>query len=129
MAITPTAGFVTINHSIVIGFVTALICNLAMVKIKKSNKIDDTIDVFASHGIDGICGMILTAVFAKDVGLVYGEVNTFILHIAASIAVIIFAFFGSLLIYKIVDIILPLRVRDNQEERGLDLSQHGEEVV
>ena len=129
VAITPAAGFVTINHSIVIGFVTALICNLAMVKIKKSNKIDDTLDVFASHGIGGICGMILTAVFAKDVGLIYGEVNTFILHIAASIAVIIFAFFGSLLIYKIVDIILPLRVRDDQEERGLDLSQHGEEVV
>jgi Amt family ammonium transporter len=100
-----------------------------MIKIKKSNKIDDTLDVFASHGIGGICGMILTAVFAKDVGLVYGEVNTFILHIAACIAVIIFAFFGSLLIYKIVDVILPIRVRDDQEERGLDLSQHGEEVI
>ena len=129
VAITPAAGFVTINHSIVIGFVTALVCNLAMIKIKKSNKIDDTLDVFASHGIGGICGMILTAVFAKEVGLIYGEVNTFILHIAASIAVIVFAFFGSLLIYKIVDLILPIRVRADQEESGLDLSQHGEEVV
>jgi len=98
VAITPAAGFVTINHSIVIGFITALICNLAMIKIKKSSKIDDTLDVFASHGIGSICGMILTAVFAKDISLIYGEVNTFILHIAASIAVIIFAFFGSLLI-------------------------------
>ena len=128
VAITPSAGYVTINHSIVIGFITALVCNLSIIRIKKSKKIDDTLDVFASHGIGGICGMILTAVFAKDVGLVYGEVDTFILHIGATIAVILFAFFGSLLIYKLVDYILPIRVREDQEERGLDLSQHGEEI-
>lgn len=128
VAITPAAGYVTINHSIVIGFITALVCNLSIIRIKKSKKIDDTLDVFASHGIGGICGMILTAVFAKDVGLVYGEVDTFILHIGATIAVILFAFFGSLLIYKLVDYILPIRVREDQEERGLDLSQHGEEI-
>ena len=129
VAITPAAGYVTINHSIVIGFITALVCNLSIIRIKKSKKIDDTLDVFASHGIGGICGMILTAVFAKDVGLVYGEVDTFILHIGATIAVILFAFFGSLLIYKLVDYILPIRVREDQEERGLDLSQHGEEII
>ena len=129
VAITPAAGFVTINHSIVIGFITALVCNVSMIRLKKSSKIDDTLDVFASHGIGGICGMILTAVFAKDVGLIYGEYNTFLLHIGASIAVIIFAFFGSLLIYKVVDLILPIRVREDQEERGLDLSQHGEEII
>ena len=55
--------------------------------------------------------------------------NTFILHIGASIAVIIFTFFGSLFLYKIVDLILPMRVRLDQEKRGLDLSQHGEVVV
>jgi len=129
VAITPAAGYVTINHSIVIGFITALVCNLSIIRIKKSKKIDDTLDVFASHGIGGICGMILTAVFAKDVGLVYGEVDTFILHIGATIAVILFAFFGSLLIYKLVDYILPIRVREDQEEKGLDLSQHGEEII
>ena len=85
--------------------------------------------MFASHGIGGICGMILTAVFAKDVGLIYGEVKYIYFTHSCSIAVIIFTFFGSLLIYKIVDVILPIRVRDDQEERGLDLSQHGEEVV
>ena len=73
--------------------------------------------------------MVLTAVFAKDVGLFYGEMNTFVLHIGASIAVIIFTFFGSLFLYKIVDLILPMRVRLDQEKRGLDLSQHGEVVV
>ena len=128
VAITPAAGYVNINHSIVIGFITAIVCNLSIILIKKSEKIDDTLDVFACHGIGGICGMILTAVFSKDVGLIYGEFNTLILHIGASIFVILFAFFGSLLIYKIVDYILPIRVREDQEERGLDLSQHGEEI-
>ena len=128
VAITPAAGYVSINHSIVIGFVTALVCNLSIIRIKKSKKIDDTLDVFASHGIGGICGMLLTAVFAKDVGLIYGELNTFILHIGATICVIIFVFFASLIIYKLVDFILPIRVREDQEERGLDLSQHGEEI-
>ena len=128
VAITPAAGYVTINHSIVIGFITALVCNLSIIRIKKSKKIDDTLDVFACHGIGGICGMILTAIFAKEVGLIYGEYNTLVLHIGATIFVILFAFFGSLLIYKIVDYILPIRVREDQEERGLDLSQHGEEI-
>ena len=72
--------------------------------------------------------MILTAIFAKEVGLIYGESKTLVLHIGASIFVILFAFFGSLFIYKIVDYILPVRVREDQEERGLDLSQHGEEI-
>ncbi|MGC6490295.1 MAG: ammonium transporter [Flavobacteriales bacterium] len=129
VAITPAAGFVTINHSIVIGFITALVCNLSMISIKKSKKIDDTLDVFASHGIGGICGMLLTAVFAKEVGLVYGQLNTFILHVGATIIVILFTFFGSLIIYKLVDFILPIRVREDQEDRGLDLSQHGEEII
>ena len=128
VAITPAAGYVTISHSMVIGFTTALICNFSIVWIKKSKYIDDTLDVFASHGIGGICGMILTAVFAKEVGLVYGHYNTFILHIIACIIVIIYAFGGSWLIYKVVDIILPMRVREDQEKKGLDLSQHGEVI-
>ena len=74
-----------------------------MIKIKKSKKIDDTLHIF-DHGIGGICGMVLTAVFAQDVGLFYGEMNT-LLHIGASIAVILFTFFGSLFLYKIVDLI------------------------
>lgn len=128
VAITPAAGYVTISHSIVIGFITALICNISIVWIKKSKHIDDTLDVFASHGIGGICGMILTAIFAKDVGLIYGQYHTFILHIIACVIVIIFAFGGSWIIYKIVDLILPIRVREDQEKKGLDLSQHGEVI-
>ena len=71
VAITPAAGFVTIGQSVFIGFTAAIISNMAIRITKKSN-IDDTLDVFPSHGIGGIVGMILTAVFAKDVGLIYG---------------------------------------------------------
>ena len=72
--------------------------------------------------------MILTGVLAKDVGLIYGETETFMFHLIALILVSISVFGGSLLIYKIVDLVLPVRVREDQEERGLDNSQHGERI-
>ena len=127
VAITPAAGFVTISQSIFIGFATAITSNIAISLFSKTG-IDDTLDVFPSHGVGGIVGMILTAVFAKDVGLVHGETETFMWHIIALIGVSVFTFGGSLLFYKLVDILIPIRVRDDQEERGLDASQHGEEV-
>lgn len=127
VAITPAAGFVTIGHSIFIGFVAALISNIA-IRLNKKTQIDDTLEVFPSHGVGGIVGMILTGVLAKDVGLIYGETTTFMHHIIALVGVAIFTFVGSWLLLKIVDLVLPLRVRPDQEERGLDLSQHGENV-
>ncbi len=127
VAITPAAGFVTIGQSIFIGFVAAIVSNFA-IQIHKRSEIDDTLDVFPSHGVGGIVGMILTGVLAKDVGLIYGETNTFVYHILALILVTIFTFFGSLGIYKITDLLIPIRVREDQEDRGLDASQHGENV-
>ena len=73
--------------------------------------------------------MILTAVFANDVGLIFGKYQTLVLHLVACVIVILFVCIGSYIIYKIVDIILPLRVRDDQEEKGLDMSQHGEVIA
>ena len=65
VAITPAAGFVTLGQSVFIGFIAAIISNIAIRLTKKSN-IDDTLDVFPSHGVGGIVGMILTAIFAKE---------------------------------------------------------------
>ena len=96
--------------------------------IKKRNVIDDTLDVFATHGLGGICGMILTAIFANDVGLIFGKHQTLFLHLIACVIVVLFVCIGSYIIYKVVDLILPLRVRDDQEEKGLDISQHGEVI-
>ena len=125
VAITPAAGFVTLGQSIFIGFIAAIISNIA-VKINKKSKVDDTLDVFATHGIGGIVGMILTAVFANEVGLIHGDTTTFMYHIITIIITIVFTLLMSYLLFKLVDIVIPLRVREDQEERGLDASQHGE---
>lgn len=127
VAITPAAGFVTPSQSIFIGAIAALVSNFAIRMFAKS-RIDDTLEVFPSHGVGGIVGMILTAVFAKEVGLIYGETTTFLYHMLALVIVALFAFFGSLLLYKIVDALLAMRVTAEQESRGLDRSQHGESI-
>ena len=128
VAITPAAGVVTLGQSMFIGFVAALISNLAIRLFRKLN-IDDTLDVFPSHGIGGITGMILTALFASEVGLIYGETETFVMHLVAILLVIVYTLAMSYFLFKIVNLITPLRVREDQEERGLDASQHGEHFL
>jgi Amt family ammonium transporter len=125
VAITPAAGFVSVGQSVFIGFVAAIVSNLA-VYYKQRTSLDDTLDVFPCHGVGGIVGMIMTAVFAKDVGLVYGHTTTFYYHLLALVIVAAYTFFGSLLIYKITGFITKLRVSKEEENIGLDISQHAE---
>lgn len=125
VAITPAAGFVNIGQSMFIGFIASIISN-GMIHLKNKSNIDDTLDVFPSHGIGGIVGMILTGFLAKEVGLIYGETTTFWYHMLALVLTAIFTFGGSYVLYIIVDKLLSIRVREDQEERGLDISQHGE---
>lgn len=127
VAITPAAGFVNIGQSMFIGFIAAIISNYA-IHLKNKTNVDDTLDVFPSHGVGGIVGMLLTAVFAKQVGLVYGQTDTFLYHLLGLVLVSVYCFFGSYLLYMFVDRVLTMRVREDQEERGLDLSQHGEKL-
>jgi ammonium transporter, Amt family len=125
VAVTPAAGFITIGQSMFIGTIASLVSNLA-VNWKAKSTIDDTLDVFPCHGLGGIVGMFFTGVFANEVGLIYGTTHTFLVHLAALIGVSIFSLGGSFLLYKITDAIIPLRVSEEQELIGLDLSQHGE---
>ncbi len=125
VAITPAAGFVTVRESIVIGLVASVVSNLA-VSFKTKSTLDDTLDVFPCHGVGGMVGMIATGVFAKDVGLAYGKTETFMYHMIALVVVAVFSFVGSLILYKLTDLIIPLRVDEDHEFTGLDLSQHGE---
>lgn len=133
VAITPGAGFVTVPHSIFIGFISSLISNI-LVEWRSKTSLDDTLDVFPCHGVGGMSGMILTGIFAShsinsavaDQGLFFGETKLFFTHLIAMIGVSAFAFFGSLLLLKLTDIISPLRVSEQEELEGLDLSQHGE---
>ena len=127
VAITPAAGFVSIPKSIFFGFITAIVSN-KMLYWNKLKEIDDTLDVFACHGVGGIMGMILTAIFAhgENASLLHGGFNVFFHHMIALVLVSIFAFFGSIIIYFITDKIISLRVSEESENEGLDSSQHGE---
>jgi Amt family ammonium transporter len=134
VAITPAAGFVTVSSSLIIGIVSAVVSNLVVIWRSKTG-IDDTLDVFPCHGVGGMMGMLLTGIFAtKSVnsagaeGLFYGDTSLFGKHLIALVAVSAFAFFGSLLLLKLTDLISPLRVTPEEELIGLDVSQHDEEL-
>jgi Amt family ammonium transporter len=127
VVITPSAGFVTIPQSIFFGFIGAIVSN-KMVYWQKLKEIDDTLDVFACHGVGGIMGMILTAIFAQgeNASLLHGGWSVFSHHMIALILVSVFTFGGAFLLFKFTNAIIPLRVSEKDELLGLDLSQHGE---
>ncbi len=134
VAITPAAGFVSIPHAIFIGIFSSILSNYMVSLFHKGGKIDDSLDVFACHGVGGMTGMLLTGVFASseinpavtDQGLIFGETSLFITQLTALVMVSIFAFVGSYALFFIVNKITPLRVSEDKEELGLDISQHGE---
>jgi ammonium transporter, Amt family len=136
VAITPAAGYVTVPHSLAIGIISAIVSNL-VVEWRTRTSIDDTLDVFPCHGVGGMVGMLLTGVFANQNvnpanttgnGLFFGHTHLFFVQCIALVAASVFSFFGSLLLLKITDMISPLRVSKEDEEIGLDISQHGERL-
>ena len=135
VAITPAAGFISIAHSLTVGVVSSFISNMMVEWRTKKTNIDDTLDVFPCHGVGGIVGFILTAVFADQHinsanttgnGLIFGETKLFTVHLLTTLGVIVFVALGSFIILKITDWVAPLRVTAEEEEVGLDISQHGE---
>lgn len=133
VAITPAAGFVGIPQSIMIGFASAIVSNL-VAHYKSKTAIDDTLDVFPCHGVGGMVGMLLTGVFAsKNVndaiadGLFYGGFELFRNQVIGLLIVVVYSFVVSYAIFKLIDIIHPLRVSDIEEELGLDATQHNEQ--
>jgi Amt family ammonium transporter len=135
VAITPAAGFVAIPQSIFIGFVAALVSNIA-VYYKSKSKVDDTLDVFPCHGIGGMVGMLMTGIFAtKSVnpagndGLFYGNAAFFFTQLKAMLIAVTYSFVVSYLIFKFISFILPLRVSEYEEDLGLDATQHNEKYV
>ncbi len=125
VAITPAAGFVNVGSSITIGVIAAIVSNYA-ITLRTKSTLDDTLDVFPAHGMGGIVGMLATAIFANEVGLIHGEITTFLYHLLALVIVGIFTFGGSMLMYKITDMIVPMRISPHGEKIGLDISQHDE---
>lgn len=130
VAITPAAGYVNYGPSLFIGFVAAIASNFAVSVFRSKTSVDDTLDVFPCHGIGGITGMLLTAVFATEggKGIIAGEWNLMIQHLIALAIVLPFAFGGSYALFKLTNIITPLRVDEESELEGLDISQHDETI-
>lgn len=135
VAITPGAGFVAIPQSIFIGFIAAVISNVAVI-IKSKSKLDDTLDVFPCHGVGGIVGMILTGVFATKTvnaagndGLLYGNTAFFFTQLKALAIAVVYSFTLSYAIFKFINFIIPVRVSEEDEEAGLDATQHNEKYV
>ena len=137
VAITPGAGYVGIPQSIMIGVIGAIISNIA-VGIKHKSRLDDTLDVFPCHGIGGMVGMLLTGVFANQLvhgikdgpqGWFYGNFPFFLTQLKAMLIVVVYSFTVSYLIFKFINLILPIRVSAADEEEGLDASQHDEKYL
>ncbi|TCV18790.1 ammonium transporter [Sphingobacterium alimentarium] len=135
VAITPAAGFVSVPHSLVIGAVAAVVSRLC-IEWRTNSQVDDTLDVFPSHGVGGMVGMIMTGVFAHNSinsavesnGLFYGETSLFYAHIIGLIGASAFTLIVAFILLKIVELITPLRVKEEDELVGLDISQHGEKL-
>jgi Amt family ammonium transporter len=125
VAITPAAGYVDVGPSILIGALSSIVSNLA-VHWRSKTSIDDTLDVFPCHGVGGMFGMVATAVFAREGGLITGHTALFWQHLAALAIVAVFSFGGSYVLYLLTNLIIPMRVSKEDEREGLDLSQHGE---
>ncbi len=123
VAITPSAGYVSVGESIFIAFLTTIVCNMA-VHWKEKTSVDDALDVFPTHGVGGIFGTIMTGVFVD--GLLDGNVKMFFIHILAVVAVCLYTFVVSYALYWITNKMIPMRVSEKSEELGLDLSQHDE---
>ena len=133
VAITPASGFVGPGGSFVIGIAAGIICFLGATSLKNALGYDDSLDAFGVHAVGGIVGALLTGVFAlKEVGGTAGAIqgNLAQLWIQAEGVgiVIVFDVIASLILYKIVDLVIGLRVTTEEEVEGLDISLHGEVV-
>ncbi len=140
VAITPASGFVNPTGGLILGFVAGFVCFAASVWLKNALKYDDSLDVFGVHGMGGIVGAILTGVFADPAiggndasgnpiaGLLYGNPGQVWTQIEGVIVTIVYAAVVTFIILKIIDLIIGLRVTEEQEVAGLDLSLHGETI-
>src|SRR6201996_5687902 len=136
VAITPAAGYVAIPQSIFIGVLAAIISNMAVHFKATKTVLDDTLDVFPCHGLGGMVGMLLTGVFATLTvnkaganGLMNGNPSFFLIQLKAMVIAVVYSFTVSFAIFKVINFIVPLRVSEEEEEEGLDASQHDEKYT
>jgi Amt family ammonium transporter len=126
VAITPASGFVGPTPAVIIGLVAGVVCFIAATSLKHVLGYDDSLDAFGVHGIGGIIGALLTGVFAsKEISGLDASVLTQLKGVAVTV---IYGFAASFVILKVIDMTLGLRVTEEQEREGLDISLHGESI-
>ncbi|NMB84831.1 MAG: putative ammonium transporter [Methanosaeta sp. PtaB.Bin018] len=127
-AITPAAGFVTPLAAVPIGVVAAFAGYYAILLVRGSKKVDDSLDVLACHGIGSTWGVLATGIFASigAAGLLAGNYHQVVVQLIAIAVTWVYSFVVTLGIAKAIDSVMGLRVRDEEEAVGLDISQHGE---
>ncbi len=135
VSITPAAGFVTVPASMLIGFLGGALCYWGVFWLKGKIKYDDALDAFGLHGIGGIWGGIATGLFATTKineagadGLFYGNPSLLFKQLAAISITIVFVAAATVIIVALIKLFLPLRVSEEQEYKGLDLTLHGEKA-
>jgi ammonium transporter, Amt family len=131
--ITPASGYVTVFAAIVIGFAASVVCYVSVAVVKPKLGYDDSLDAFGVHGVGGILGTLATGLFASKAvnpagadGLFYGNPKQFVIQLIAVVVTIVYSLVVSYVIYKLVDLVVKVRVPQNEETLGLDLSQHHE---
>jgi Amt family ammonium transporter len=128
VAITPCAGFVSGLSPIAIGFIAGAVCFLA-IQLKFKLGYDDSLDVVGVHLVGGIVGSLLLGIFAEEAfggAIASGKWSLFADQVVAVVATIVYTFVVSLVLAKVIDLVMGLRVTPEQEAEGLDLTQHAE---
>jgi len=126
VAITPASGFVGVPGAFVIGIAAGVLCFFAATTVKRMFSYDDSLDAFGVHCIGGIVGALLTGVFnVKDIS---GTDGDFLVQLGAVCTTLAYSGIGSFIILKVIDMVVGLRVSEEEEREGLDISLHGERV-
>ena len=133
VAITPAAGYVSVVPAIIIGAAVSVCCFFAVAVLKAKAGYDDALDAFGVHGVGGMLGALMTGLFASTLvnkgganGLLYGNPGQLLVQAEAVGATVVYSFVVTLILYKLVDVFVGVRVREKDELLGLDLSQHRE---
>ncbi|RKG40531.1 ammonium transporter [Acinetobacter rongchengensis] len=132
VVITPAAGFVTVGGALIMGLIGGVVCFWGISGLKRILKADDSLDAFGLHGVGGIVGAILTAVFASEF-IMGDKAPTDMMHqlwvqVEGVLATIAYSAVATFILLKIIDVVIGIRVESDDERMGLDLSQHGERI-
>lgn len=135
VTITPAAGFVGFGWAMVIGAIGATVANFVATTVREKMGIDDSLDVFACHGVGGLTGIVATGLFSSSLvnpdgadGLIYGSGALFGANLLGPIAVAIYSMIVTAVLVKLIDALVGFRVSDKEEEQGLDSAEFDEHI-